>query len=75
VEEEEKKQGDRKLKINRDILKFGGVFLPTGIEDYTLYKKGKKIFYLKKEDGKTIGIVAGSFGEDKRQIFESELHE
>ncbi len=75
LDEEKKKMGDKKLKVNRDLLKFGGVFLPTNIEDMSLLKNSKKLFYLKKEKGKTVGIISGSFGEDKKQVFESELNE
>ena len=75
LEEEKNKRGDKKLKINTGILKFGGVFFPTNIEDMTLLKNPKKIFYLRKEGRKTIGVTAGSFAENKKQIFESELNE
>jgi len=75
LEEEKNKIGDKKLKVNTDILKFGGVFFPTNIEDIALLKNSKKIFYLKKEDGKTVGITAGSFAENKKQIFKSDLNE
>jgi hypothetical protein len=68
-------QGDKKLKINTDLLNFGGVFLPLNIKEYSFLPNSKKIFYLKKENEKTIGIISESFGENKKQIFKSELNE
>lgn len=75
LEEERKIQGDDKIKGNTDLLNFSGVFLPLNIEEYSLAPNSNRIFYLRKEGNKTIGVISESLGENKIQIFGSELNE
>ncbi len=66
---------NKKIQINKGMLNFNGVFLPAGIQDYSILPNSKFIFYLINKDGRTIGIRSDSFGQEKKQIFVSKLHE
>ena len=52
-----------------------GVFLPRNIETISVSPDGKKIFYIEKFSGGSIGFIAGTQNEGKTQVFNSPLTE
>ena len=52
-----------------------GVFLPRNIDTISVSPDGKKIFYIERFSGGSLGFVAGTQNEGKTQVFNSPLTE
>ncbi len=81
-DKEDKEIKDKYLDRKNKILKeFSGLFFPNGIIELAINKDLKKVFYLslenknRKKDGKIYGFLSGSFGDERKEIFEHSMKE
>ncbi len=67
--------GTVKAKSGSTEGDLAGTFLPAGIKGLALSPDSRRIFYLREEGGRAVGVIATAAGGEKTEVFRSPLRE